>query len=183
MMTGAGISAASGIPTFRGQDGFWKEQKRYVNESDPTEVLRYSFFNEHPMAVWEWHYDFYKLMQGKEVNGGHTAISKFQAHCLQDSEMQSILITQNIDDLHCREIRKSPVLSKKKDALYMPTDENRAAFTPHCYEIHGNVHYMHCSEEEKECSKTFLACPSLEEFDAAHQAAEEKTITLEDGTT
>ena len=36
VMTGAGVSAASGIPTFRGQDGFWKEAKRYAGESDPT---------------------------------------------------------------------------------------------------------------------------------------------------
>ena len=76
-MTGAGISAASGIPTFRGQDGFWKEKKRYFGEADPTQVLTREFFDKNPMAVWEWHWDFYKLMVGKESNPGHKAIAQF----------------------------------------------------------------------------------------------------------
>ena len=128
------------------------------------------------MAVWEWHHDFYKLMVGKQVNEGHKAISKFQEHCAQTDGLQTMLITQNIDDLHCREIRKSPILSKKKDPFYKPTKDNKAAFTPYCYEIHGNVHYMHCSDEGEEHSKIFVPCPTLEEFDAAYDAAPEKRI-------
>ena len=62
ILTGAGISAASGIPTFRGQDGFWKEKKRYAGEADPTEICTRKFFNKNPMANWEWHYEFIKLM-------------------------------------------------------------------------------------------------------------------------
>ena len=65
VMTGAGISAASGIPTFRGQDGFWKESKRYFNEDDPTKILTRSFFDQNPMANWEWHWDFIKLAADK----------------------------------------------------------------------------------------------------------------------
>ena len=65
MLTGAGISAASGIPTFRGNDGFWKDAKKYAGEANPMEVLTNRFFQQNPMAVWEWHYDFIKLAKDK----------------------------------------------------------------------------------------------------------------------
>ena len=77
ILTGAGVSAASGIPTFRGQDGFWKEKKRYVGESNPMEILTTDFFNNNPMAVWEWHWDFIKLAADKQTNDGHRAIRNF----------------------------------------------------------------------------------------------------------
>ena len=73
-MTGAGISAASGIPTFRGEEGFWKETKRYCGEADPEEILLRGFFDRNPMATWQWHYDFLKLAQDKQPNAGHKAI-------------------------------------------------------------------------------------------------------------
>ena len=40
ILTGAGISAASGIPTFRGQEGLWKQKKSYAGECEPTDVLK-----------------------------------------------------------------------------------------------------------------------------------------------
>ena len=55
ILTGAGVSAASGIPTFRGEDGFWKSAKRYANESDPMKICTRKFFDSNPMASWEWH--------------------------------------------------------------------------------------------------------------------------------
>ena len=59
------------------------------------------------MAVWEWHYDFIKLAKDKQVNEGHRAIAKFQEYTAQKKDMHSMLVTQNIDDLHTRLIKGS----------------------------------------------------------------------------
>jgi NAD-dependent SIR2 family protein deacetylase len=52
------------------------------------------------MANWEWHYDFIKLAADKQANAGHKAITQFQEYCAKQSDMDSMLITQNIDDFH-----------------------------------------------------------------------------------
>jgi len=77
ILTGAGISAASGIPTFRGQDGFWKQRKQYGGCHDPETILTYKFFREDRAPCWEWHYDFYELQAKCRPNEGHTEIVKF----------------------------------------------------------------------------------------------------------
>jgi NAD-dependent deacetylase len=90
VLTGAGISAESGVPTFRGEDGLWR---RYRAE----ELATPSAFEADPKLVWEW-YDWRRGIIGKaEPNPGHKAIA----------EMERIfplfsLITQNVDGLHRR---------------------------------------------------------------------------------
>ena len=62
ILTG-GCIAASGIPTFRGQDGIWKEKTSYAGTEDPMEICTKRFFAKHPDANWQWHYDFNELAE------------------------------------------------------------------------------------------------------------------------
>lgn len=87
-MTGAGVSVASGVPTYRNSDGFWLGEKRYADETELKEICTYEFFNKNPMATWELYCDFYKLMADKQVNDGHRAINRFMEHCVQSGNSQ-----------------------------------------------------------------------------------------------
>ena len=72
-----------------------------------------------------------------------------------------MLITQNIDDLHNQEVRESTILQKTVDKYYTKSDNTDIAFTPHVYEIHGSVLYMHCEAEGEKHSNKFFEAPSL----------------------
>ena len=55
------------------------------------------------------------------------------------------------------------------------------AFTPYVYEIHGNVHYMHCGKEMSDHSRNFLKGPSLADFENAAAAAPSAKVTNDKG--
>lgn len=87
-ITGAGISAESGVPTFRGQGGVWKN----VN---PEEVATPEAFARNPQRVWEW-YDARRVdLLEKQPNPGHEALAR-----LEQNTNEWFLLTQNVDDLH-----------------------------------------------------------------------------------
>jgi NAD-dependent deacetylase len=88
--TGAGISAESGIPTFRGKDGIWNKLK-------PEELANFDAFLRNPELVWEWYKHRKEIVHTSKPNKGHIAISEMQNYF---SEV--IVITQNIDNLHKR---------------------------------------------------------------------------------
>ena len=86
VFTGAGISAESGIPTFRDPGGYWRNYR-------PEDLATPEAFARDPKLVWEW-YDFRRQTIAKaEPNPGHHAIARL-AH--------ATLITQNVDGLHER---------------------------------------------------------------------------------
>ena len=108
------MSAASGIPTFRGDNGFWT--RKYGEETDPTEILTDRFFSRNPELVWEWHYDFIELANSCMPNVGHLALLKFQEYCaLSEGKVKCGLITQNIDNYDATLIKNSKILAQSTD--------------------------------------------------------------------
>lgn len=88
--TGAGISAESGIPTFRGADGIWNKLK-------PEELANFNAFMKNPQMVWEWYNHRKKIIHDAKPNAGHLAIAEME-NLFDDVTV----ITQNIDNLHRR---------------------------------------------------------------------------------
>lgn len=94
-LTGAGISADSGIPTYRGIDGIWIKGTQFHK---PEEFGTYKYFKEHPEEVWQYSLFRKKMFENAEPNESHREIVEIE-NLLED---KFHLITQNIDNLHRR---------------------------------------------------------------------------------
>ncbi len=89
VMTGAGVSAESGVPTFRGKDGLWKTYRA-------EEIANPQAFAANPAFVWQWYNMRRKMMKSVSPNPAHEALAR-----LESGPFKSFtLITQNIDGLH-----------------------------------------------------------------------------------
>ena len=88
--TGAGMSAESGVPTFRGEDGIWKKLK-------PEELANFNAFIRNPEIVWEWYKHRKKIMADIVPHKGYEVIAR-----LERLYTTVTVITQNIDNLHRR---------------------------------------------------------------------------------
>ena len=112
-LTGAGISAESGIPTFRGEQGFWTVGSRNYH---PQEMATMEAFREMPDEVWAWYLYRRSVCRAAAPNAAHEALVALERASGDDF----LLVTQNVDGLHTRA-------------------GNSLART---YQIHGNVDYM-----------------------------------------
>ncbi len=94
-LTGAGVSAESGIPTFRGKEGYWTVGSR---EYHPQELAPHEAFRAKPWEVWAWYLYRRGVCRAAEPNPGHHALVRWDA-ALTD---RFALVTQNVDGLHRR---------------------------------------------------------------------------------
>jgi len=90
VLTGAGISAESGIPTFRGDQGLW-------NEIRPEDIATPQAFVKDPGFVWKWYDMRRQTIHNAQPNPGHYALVE-----LENKKSSFTLITQNIDGLHTK---------------------------------------------------------------------------------
>ena len=117
-MTGAGISAESGIPTFRGKEGYWTVDSE---EYHPQEMATFSMFRDEPLEVWRWYLYRRGVCRRAEPNAGHLALAALE----KTFGDRFLLITQNVDGLHLRagnSLRRT-------------------------YQIHGNIDFMRCADD------------------------------------
>lgn len=117
VLTGAGISAESGIPTFRGPEGYWTiGAKEYM----PQELATAAMFRRHPETLWSWYLYRRAACSGAAPNEAHRALVRLE-EALED---RFLLVTQNVDGLHLR-------------AGSSPT---------RTFQIHGNIDYVRCAD-------------------------------------
>ncbi len=85
---GAGISKASGMPTFRGEDGLW-------NNYQASDLATPEAFERNPQIVWEWYRARMRILLNAKPNNAHFSLTK-----LEKIGWGKAIITQNVDGLH-----------------------------------------------------------------------------------
>lgn len=88
VLTGAGISVESGLPTFRGAGGLWEGSR-------PEELATPEAFHRDPLKVWRWYEWRRGLVRQAKPNAGHLALAR-----MATLAPRMTLITQNVDELH-----------------------------------------------------------------------------------
>ena len=95
VLTGAGVSAESGVPTFRGPEGLWR-QYRAEDLATPEAFAR------DPMLVWEWYAWRRGIMRRARPNPAHYALAELEGRFASGPGAEFTLVTQNTDGLHER---------------------------------------------------------------------------------
>ncbi len=119
VLTGAGVSAESGVPTFRGAGGLWKEFR-------PEDLATPEAFARDPRLVWEWYSWRRTLVAACVPNAAHRALAEW---ALRSAKVT--IVTQNVDGLHTRAARDAAGEADPASALPI--------------EVHGSLLRDRCS--------------------------------------
>ncbi len=125
VLTGAGISAESGVPTFRGDGGLWRNYR-------PEDLATIEAFNRDPGTVWEWYAWRRSFLSTCEPNDGHRALARFFLR-----RGTAGLVTQNVDGLHTRAAREEAGEGSPDAAL--PVEIHGAIARDRCNDCGGRA--------------------------------------------
>jgi len=151
VLTGAGVSAESGIPTFRGKEGYWTVGAR---EYQPQELATHDAFEAMPWDVWAWYLYRRGVCRAAAPNAGHEAIVAWDAR-LGD---RFALVTQNVDGLH----RRAGSPPARTFAIHGDIDQMRCAADCclHRWPIPDDVPALAKGEPVTEAIRARLVCPA-----------------------
>lgn len=170
VLTGAGISAESGVPTFRGEEGLWKKFR-------PEELANFDAFIRNPELVWEWYRYRRQLIHEVKPNAGHYALVD-----LERAVADFTLVTQNIDNLHRRAGNKSVVeLHGNIERAYC-IECGTAATGSDLETISGVPHCKKCGELVRPDVVWFGEMLPVEAFSKAEAAARRCDLFFSIGT-
>lgn len=120
VLTGAGVSAESGVPTFRGDGGLWKSFR-------PEDLATPEAFRRDPRLIWEW-YGWRRDLVGRcRPNPGHAAIA---ARALDPAGPPLVVVTQNVDGLH--EVAARAAAGTGDAAAALPLELHGSLFRCRC---------------------------------------------------
>ncbi|KAH9045686.1 DHS-like NAD/FAD-binding domain-containing protein [Lactarius pseudohatsudake] len=133
-VAGAGLSAASGIPTFRGAGGMWRKY-------DAMSLATYIAFLSDPSRVWQFYHYRREKALAAQPNAAHIALAKFSIESIRKEiapDATFTLITQNVDGLSTR------ALEAVQSAL---PAESSPPSQPQILEMHGRVLDVLCTSQ------------------------------------
>ncbi|KAH9855310.1 DHS-like NAD/FAD-binding domain-containing protein [Lenzites betulinus] len=162
VLAGAGLSAGSGVPTFRGKGGLWRNH-------DVLSLATPAAFIGNPSRIWQFHHHRRETMLKAVPNPAHIALAKFlipEVRHKISPESSFTLITQNIDGLDRRAIDQVYADAGKPSPLSSSTaHEAVPSDDPLLIEMHGNIAGVLCTNYEckhRELNFTSPICPALE---------------------
>ena len=167
--TGAGISAESGIETFRGEGGLWTKLK-------PEELASFDAFLKNPDLVWEWYQYRRRIIEETKPNPGHLAIAEMEKY------FDSVIVaTQNIDNLHCR-AGSSTVYEVHGNIERNYCLKCKTFYSSKDFSFEGKVPLCKCGGMIRPDIVWFGEMLPQDVFSAAEQAARESDIVFVVGT-
>jgi NAD-dependent protein deacetylase/lipoamidase len=162
VLTGAGVSAESDIPTFRGKEGYWTVG---ATEYHPQELATLSSFERMPWDVWAWYLYRRGVCRAASPNDGHYAIARWD-DAMKGSGDRFALVTQNIDGLH----RRAGSPAQRTFAIHGELEQMRCAAD--CvldrFPIPASVPALGRGEPVTDAVKAVLVCPRCGEMARPH---------------